>query len=359
MMWGSIAMALEWWHDDPQERYWLESTDRPDIGADLRAPLIDGSGRDNWRYTLFREAKIGNVVFHYDKNQAAITAVSRIAGPPVEAPIIWAARGSYARERGAQPVELPGYRIPLDEHAALTRFVTLEDLRSARPTIQALYDDLVTVNGAPLYFPFELSTRPLRPLQGYAFKLPASFVRAFPPLEAGFAISGRSNSAASGSDEAEIFRGAVSAIEAAASPYAIAGLQRLRAKTRGLKRVSRTIFGSRVRADDWTFHHGGRDELQFNIGLDFMDDGLRALRAGVAFSFEPSRSFPDIEVLVPKVARFNSWMRENSEALGDLAMWHWRSGVRSDDYAPGPISETLVRPGNFIFLGHRQGMGGD
>ena len=33
--------------------------------------------------------------------------------------------------------------------------------------------------GASLYFPFELSDRPVRPMQGYAFKLPAAFVAHF------------------------------------------------------------------------------------------------------------------------------------------------------------------------------------
>ena len=77
--------------------------------------------------------------------------------------------------------------------------------------------------------------------------------------------------------EAEQFRQAVAAIEAAAASYDIAGL----------RRVAGTIFGP-LKADDWTFHHGGRHELQFNVGIDLMPDGSRAFRAGVAFSFEPS-----------------------------------------------------------------------
>ena len=27
-----------WWEQDPKERYWLEVTDRRDLGADLNAP---------------------------------------------------------------------------------------------------------------------------------------------------------------------------------------------------------------------------------------------------------------------------------------------------------------------------------
>jgi hypothetical protein len=327
----------------------LESTDREDIGADLRAPVTDEAGRDNWHYTLFREAKIGDVVFHYDKSRSAIVSMSRIAGPPIDAPIIWAARGSYARERGAQPEEVRGYMTPLSDNVQLPEPLSLEMLRLARPMVQAIYDQLGE-SALPRYFPFELSARPVRPLQGYAFKLPSTFVEAFPALSsATFPIPLPAELS-----ETELFHNAIAAIENVSATYDIAGLQRLRAKHRGLQRVASTIFGSRVRADDWAFHLGGRDELQFNVGLDFMPDGARAFRSGVAFSFEPSRSLPNIEIFVPKVGRFNSWMREHSEAFADLAMWHWQDGVRSKDYAPRPIPEELIRDQSFVFLGHRQ-----
>lgn len=339
-----------WWAGKADERYWLELTDREDIGADLRAPLVGNNGQDNWRYSLFREANEADVVFHYDKRKSAITSVSRIAGRPSNSPIIWAARGSYARERGARPVEVAGYRIPLAEHFELSEPVTLRTLRAASHAIRALHDKLAA-EGRPLYFPFELSARPLRPLQGYAFKLPVDFVRLFPTLceSAGIPMP-----VAAVRPESEIFHAAIEAIEDSAGAYEIAGLQRLRARNRGLARVAQSIFGRRKQADDWAFHLGGRDELQFNVGLDVMPDGVRAFRAGVAFSFEPSRSLPDIEKLLPNVARFNAWMRENPETLADFAMWHFDHGTRSADYLAGPIPESLVRSGVFVFIGQRQ-----
>ena len=130
-------MAGLWWDGIETERYWLESTDREDIGSDLRAPLLDGADMENWRYGLFRHARLSDVVFHYDKRIGAITSFSRVSGEAYEAPIIWAARGSYARDRGAVPTEVPGYRIPLEGHTKLERPITLAAIRTSRDQIGA------------------------------------------------------------------------------------------------------------------------------------------------------------------------------------------------------------------------------
>lgn len=340
-------MAGLWWDGIETERYWLEATDREDIGSDLRAPLLDGADMENWRYGLFRHARPSDVVFHYDKRIGAITSFSRISGEVYEAPIIWAARGSYARDRGAVPTEVPGYRIPLKGHTKLEKPITLEAIRTSRDQIGALYDALP--KGAR-YFPFELSDRPIRPLQGYAFKLPAAFVDLF----VADAIEAAEPTDKGSRSETDIFHDAIAQIETSAESYSIAGLQRFRTKNRGLQRTARTIFGNRQLAADWAFHYGGRDELQFNVGLDYFPDDSRAIRAGVAFSFEPSRSLPDIGVLVPKVARFNAYLRENPEAFDGFAMWHWQDDVRSVDYPVQPIPPAMIRHSTFIFLGARQ-----
>ena len=61
--------------------------------------------------------------------------------------------------------------------------MTLEDLRALRADLEMLIDDEAAKRKGALYFPFELSAnRELRLLQGYAFKLPASFVGLIPSL---------------------------------------------------------------------------------------------------------------------------------------------------------------------------------
>ena len=54
-----------------------------------------------------------------------------------------------------------------------------------------------------------------------------------------------------------------------ARTHAIGELQNIRAKLRGLsRRPGSVIFSSQTTHEHWAFHHGGRSELQFNIGLE-------------------------------------------------------------------------------------------
>src|SRR5207248_603539 len=151
----AMAQSISrWWHGDVNERFWLECTDRQDIGADLRAPLANVRGNPDWRYGLFREAQPGDIVFHYDGRRNAITSCTRITGAESKRPILWAARGSYARERGAEPEEVPGYSLPLTEHRELTVPLTLAAIRAAKPKLKAIIEDLHNRHGQPLYVPF-------------------------------------------------------------------------------------------------------------------------------------------------------------------------------------------------------------
>lgn len=175
-----------WWADDHFERFWLEVTDREDLGADLRAPTLDDSGNANWRYGLFQHARIGDIVLHYHKRSTppAIVGFSRIAGPAQPAEIVWAARGTYARNKGTTPHARPGYRIPLDGFTVFTSPMTLSDIRGHRADLEAVIAKLGQMHKKPFYFPFELSaTRDVRLLQGYAFKLPRRFVAGLPALK--------------------------------------------------------------------------------------------------------------------------------------------------------------------------------
>jgi hypothetical protein len=128
----------------------------------------------------------------------------------------------------------------------------------------------------------------------------------------------------------------------------------MRAELKSLtRRPGHVIFSSLSTTEEFAFHHGGRRELQFNIGFETVA-GVREFRHGVAFSFETSRSLPTLDELYPKVARFNDCVRQDLESFADLRMWHFDQEERSGDYLPGPIPSELARKGVFVFLGRRQ-----
>lgn len=137
-----------------------------------------------------------------------------------------------------------------------------------------------------------------------------------------------------------------------ARTHIIGSLQEVRADLKHLARqAGQDIFTSQTIHNEWAFHHGGRSELQFNIGVEDIS-GTAELRHGVAFSFETSRTLPSIDVLVPKVRLFNELMRLYSELYEDMRMWHYQE-ARSSDYMPGPIPSELVTESVFVFLGRR------
>src|SRR6266705_1837619 len=138
--------------------------------------------------------------------------------------------------------------------------------------------------------------------------------------------------------------------------YRVDGLQELRAKLHGKRPRTHKIFTQNTTfmegEREYAFHDGGRTELQFNIGIELRDQ-QRWWRHGVAFSFDKGQSLPDPAALLPKVRRFNQWVRSSSDVLRGFRMWHWEQRARSAERTPGEIPENLVRTGVFVFLGAR------
>lgn len=143
------------------------------------------------------------------------------------------------------------------------------------------------------------------------------------------------------------------AINAASKDFEIGGLQDLRKELRNFsRRPGSRIFSKQTITPHWAFHHGGRSELQFNIGFDGTDG--EELRHGIAFSFETSQTLPNIAPLREKADLFNEYLRLNPEEFADLKMWYWDSDGRSEDMLPAPVASNLIREGVFLFLGTMQ-----
>jgi hypothetical protein len=174
-----------WWEDAPKECFWLEITDRVDLGADLNAPAEREEGGSYWGYDFVREVSEGDVVFHYRAwPHGAITQWSRALGDPYEDEVVWGAHGQASGRGPVEPYPRPGWRHPLEGPFDLSGSVTKEELRNLEDPIREVYENLSErYPGHPLYFPFQLSdTRPLRAFQGYLTKLPREVVELVPAL---------------------------------------------------------------------------------------------------------------------------------------------------------------------------------
>lgn len=69
------------WADQPEEIFWLEITDRDDLGVDLNAPAERESGDEYWSYAFIQEIQEGDVILHYRaRPRGAITHWSRAVG---------------------------------------------------------------------------------------------------------------------------------------------------------------------------------------------------------------------------------------------------------------------------------------
>lgn len=179
-------MLNQWWLDDPAERYWMEITNRPDFGANVRALQRDGSGRENWSYALVTALRPGDVVLHWHKTLNAtpgLVGYSTAVEGPFDDVLVWNARGSYGRRRADNDQPQPAWRFDLASYTALPSPIDQEAFRRVETRLHETYQDLRNRHVGPLYFPFSFFTsRPLRVMQAYMVKVPAVVLDAVPEL---------------------------------------------------------------------------------------------------------------------------------------------------------------------------------
>ncbi|MET8522951.1 DUF3883 domain-containing protein [Nocardioides sp. NPDC004968] len=181
-------MAInEWWIEDPTEKYWIEITNRDDIGIDLNAPKVADSGNETWSYTLVNHVIPGDIVFHWDKKSGpGIVGYSVVKDEPFSSTVRWQSRGTYGRAKAlpGKPKPEPGWRALLTGYVPLAAPITQERLRELEAKVRSVREELAAQIDGPLYFPYALSEkRPLRATQGYLVKFPRALVEVIPELD--------------------------------------------------------------------------------------------------------------------------------------------------------------------------------
>ena len=150
-------MARYWWTADPAERTWVEIRYVEGIGANLRAPMLDVTGRENAWYELVDQASPGDYVYHWQPVEHRFVGRSRVAGA------VTANQSTGERSR-----PLRGF-VPLvgniDRSAVLAM---APQLIAARDALRSAYV------GEPLYLPFQFRADGLRLMSNYFTKLPRS-----------------------------------------------------------------------------------------------------------------------------------------------------------------------------------------
>jgi hypothetical protein len=174
-----------WWDQDPTEIYWLEITNRPDVGNDLHAPSLDDSGAPSPSYQLVTEVKDGEVVFHYEKEAKGITSWSVAEGGFWEAETVWGTPRSTGRSGApVEPYVRDGLWHGLRGPYPLKAPLGLEELRGAESRLREIHGQLAERYSNPLYLAFQLRSDGVRASQGYLQKLPAEIVSHFGQLRA-------------------------------------------------------------------------------------------------------------------------------------------------------------------------------
>lgn len=168
-----------WWDDDPAQRYWMEITDRHDIGAALLAPKIPE--RTTPGYDLVSFIQPGDRVLHW-----SITASRRafIGWSDVAAHVQTIPEYTWTPKNGEERTT-EGWVGPLSGYTAFTEPLPLDLVRDRMDAILALRVTLEDQHQGTVYFPFYLyGGRELRTQQSYFVKFPIELFDLLPELTA-------------------------------------------------------------------------------------------------------------------------------------------------------------------------------
>lgn len=149
-----------WWTASPAERFWIEITDRDEIGSDLSGYQRDAGHSCTQAYILARYIQTDDVALHYDLRRHSIVGRSVVAEPCVETTGSWS-----VQLRGCVEVSPP---------------IDLARICRKSKAVRLRLDAITKRHRPPYYFPFVVQRGGLTIRQTYLAKIPAAVVALFP-----------------------------------------------------------------------------------------------------------------------------------------------------------------------------------
>jgi hypothetical protein len=137
--------------------------------------------------------------------------------------------------------------------------------------------------------------------------------------------------------------------------FKFAELPELRKKYLGKKQLPSKIFTAQTifdGDDQYAFHHGGRDEMQFNFGDEYIGEDLFT-RFALCISLQSSRSLPNpVEDLEPFRSRFNRCFELYPSYFENIQMWYYQRGQRYGNFISQKTPDNWFQVRNFISIGN-------
>ena len=194
-----MTIQNAWWESDPEQRFWLEITDRDNLGENLLSPQLGRNGRSTPGYELMTHVKPGDIIFHYWQQadqEPAIVSYSVAISNAQPSTIVWKPHGKNSTNM--DPEEAAAWEVSLGGMTDIDEPITLGQFRSASTKLQQINEQLKSDHGTPIYFPFSWHPDGLRANQYYLTKFPAELVNLFTALQ-GTTVSNPISSTSKGS----------------------------------------------------------------------------------------------------------------------------------------------------------------
>jgi hypothetical protein len=169
----------EWWSSNPNQKFWVEITDRSDLGKNIIAPRRAQSGKSTPGYDLLNYVHEGDLIFHWwrkpsNSDNRGFYGYSEVVGQMQEGSIPWKSRGRYAVNETTGPK--PAKYWNLSNFSEFPRPILIGDLNRHKVKIFKLIDSLQKEHGKPIYFPFCERNRKVAANQTYFAKLPVELL---------------------------------------------------------------------------------------------------------------------------------------------------------------------------------------